>query len=388
MLKEPLSITALASISSLGEDPEAIWKAYTGMDHCLREISLGNQRVWASTLPVAIKEKLAALRGDPKYRALDDSVFFALYTARMAVARAGWGMGSSFGVNIGSSRGATGLFERHHQDFLATGKAAALASPSTTLGNISSWVAQDLGSKGPEISHSITCSTALHALLNAAAWIQSGFCDRFLAGGSEAPLTPFTIAQMQALKVYARGGGPYPCRALDLDKKSNGMVLGEAAGLACLERGVRPGALALLLGVGYATEPLEHAVSLSEEGICLQESMKMALGEGDFGEVDAVVMHAPGTIRGDLSEYRAIQKVFGKRLPFLTTNKWKVGHSFGASGLLSLEMAVLMLQRQRPIPTPFHGPLPPQGTIRKVLVNAVGFGGNAVSLLVGIPPGG
>ena len=388
MLKEPLSITALASISSLGENSEEVWNSYVRGQHCLSEIPMGDQKVWASPLPVSIKEKVATLRLEPKYRALDDSVLFALYTARMAVELAGWGKGTSFGINIGSSRGATSLFEKYHQDFLATGKAGTQASPSTTLGNISSWVAQDLGSRGPEISHSITCSTALHAILNAAAWIQAGFCDRFLAGGSEAPLTPFTIAQMQALKVYARGRGPYPCQALDLDKKSNGMVLGEAAGLACMERGARSGALALVLGIGYATEPLEHSVSLSDSGLCLQASMKMAIGDGDPGEVDAVVMHAPGTVKGDLSEYRAIQKIFGERLPFLTTNKWKVGHSFGASGLLSLEMAVLMLQHQQPIYTPFYGPLAAVGPIGKVLVNAVGFGGNAVSVLLGLPPKG
>lgn len=384
MLKHPLSITALASISSLGEDGQ-VWESYRGMRHCLSEISLGDQRVWASPLPSGLKEKIAALRSDPKYRFLDDSVLFALYVARKAIARAQWGEGTPFGINIGSSRGATTLFEKHHREFLEQGKASTQASPSTTLGNISSWVAQDLGSKGPEISHSITCSTALHAILNAAAWIQAGFCDRFLAGGSEAPLTPFTIAQMQALKVYAKGPGPFPCRALDLGKKSNGMVLGEAAGLACVERGARDNALALLLGIGYATEPLEHAVSLSDQGGCLQDAMHMALAGTDPQGVDAVVMHAPGTRRGDLSEYRAVQKVFGVRLPFLTTNKWQMGHSFGASGLLSLEMAVLMLQHQRPLPTPFHqGPLDPR-PIRRILVNAVGFGGNAVSVLLGHP---
>jgi 3-oxoacyl-(acyl-carrier-protein) synthase len=61
--------------------------------------------------------------------------------------------------------GATDLFENTIRVF-KTGKAQTLASPTTTLGNISSWVAHDLQSSGPEISHSITCSTALHAVLN------------------------------------------------------------------------------------------------------------------------------------------------------------------------------------------------------------------------------
>lgn len=387
-MKEPLSITALSSISALGEGGDRVWEAYCTTGHFLKEVPMGGGRVWAAPLPTELREEIAGLRSDPRYRSLDDSVLFALYVGRRALATAGWGQGSGFGINMGSSRGATALFERHYGEFLAQGRTSTLASPTTTLGNISSWLAQDLGSRGPEISHSITCSTALHALLNAVAWIQGGLSDRFMAGGSEAPLTPFTIAQMQALKVYAKGKGPYPCRALDLDKEDNGMVLGEAAALACIEKGKKDHALAFLTGIGFATEALEHPVSLSANGQCLGDAMHMALAGRDPGSVDAVVLHAPGTIKGDLAEYRAVEGVFGKELPFLTTNKWKLGHSFGASGMLSVELAVLMLQRQQYIPTPFHRGKLPSGPLARVLVNAVGFGGNAVSVLLEHPKGG
>ncbi|RIV70736.1 beta-ketoacyl synthase N-terminal-like domain-containing protein [Flagellimonas aequoris] len=383
MLKEPISITALSSISALGETQDEVWHSYNQNEHFFSEANIGEQKVWVSQLPESIKLKIEDLRqSDTKYRHLDDTVLFAIYAARKAVAHTGWAEGSQFGINIGSSRGATSLFEKYHKAFLDEGKSSTLSSPTTTLGNISSWVAHDLKSKGPEISHSITCSTALHAVLNAVAWIQSGMTDKFLVGGSEAPLTPFTIAQMQALKVYSREKSDYPCLAMDLDKNRNTMVLGEAAGLACLEKGNKSNALAVIEGIGYATEPLEHSVSISTDAQCFQDSMQMALGTLDPSQVDAVVMHAPGTIKGDESEFNAIQKVFCNKIPFLTTNKWKVGHTFGASGLLSLEMAVLMLNHQRPIPIPFvtYEALPK--TIEKVMVNAVGFGGNAVSILL------
>jgi 3-oxoacyl-(acyl-carrier-protein) synthase len=67
---------------------------------------------------------------------------------------------------------------------------------------------------------------------------------------------------------------------------------------------------------------------------------------------------------------------------FLTTNKWKVGHTFGTSGLLSLELAVLMLQNKKVIEVPFAEKQILPKKITKILVNAVGFGGNAVSVLV------
>ena len=78
-----------------------------------------------------------------------------------------------------------------------------LVSPTTTLGNISSWVAYDLGVKGATLSHSITCSTACTGL-NACAWLKGGMAKRFLVGGSEAPLTDFTVAQMRSLGIYSK----------------------------------------------------------------------------------------------------------------------------------------------------------------------------------------
>ena len=93
-------------------------------------------------------------------------------------------------------------------------------------------------------------------------------------------------------------------------------------------------------------------------------------------------MHAPGTIKGDLTEYRAIEKVFGSKLPLLTSNKWKIGHTFGASGILSLELAILMLQHNQFVGVPFAKKQEQTQAIKKVLVNAVGFGGNAVSVLL------
>ena len=93
-------------------------------------------------------------------------------------------------------------------------------------------------------------------------------------------------------------------------------------------------------------------------------------------------MHAPGTLKGDRSEYVAIETIFGEHKPFLTTNKWKLGHTFGASGLLSVELAILMLQHQKVIAVPFAAPQKNPKQLKTILVNAVGFGGNAVSVLL------
>ena len=384
-MSKTISITALASISPLGNDPKTIWENYQNSNHCFTKHFLDYKNTLVAKLDEDSNAIVDALKqSDIKYKSLDKSVLYAMAASRKAIENAGWTSNDVFGINIGSSRGATDLFEKHFQEYLETGKAQTLASPTTTLGNISSWVAHDLQSTGPEISHSITCSTALHALLNGVAWLRAGMIDKFLVGGSEAPLTDFTIGQMRALKIYSNSDDAFPNRAFDLEKKQNTMILGEGAAVCCLEIGRKENALAYVEGFGYATEILEHNISISAEATCFQKSMKMALQNTDLSEVDAIVMHAPGTRAGDLTEYKAIQKVFGSDLPMLTTNKWKIGHTFGASGMLSIELAILMMQHQEFIGVPFAEVQKPRKQIRKVLVNSVGFGGNAVSVLLSL----
>ncbi|HET7361824.1 MAG TPA: beta-ketoacyl synthase N-terminal-like domain-containing protein [Salinimicrobium sp.] len=395
----PISISSIASISALGTTSEEVWKSYKNRKALFSEKEINGSKVPVSEISRAGKAEIEILRNSNRfYKNLDDSVLFAIFAARKMVEISPsfeggrWEAGKA-GINIGSSRGATQLFEKHHQLFLETGKAETLASPTTTLGNISSWVAQDLGVSGPVLSHSITCSTALHSFLNGSAWLNSGMSDTFLVGGSETPLTNFTIAQMQSLKLLKSPPNGkmftenhYPCESLKFNKKANSMILGEAAGMACLEIG-NPAALANITGMGYATEKLTHNISISADAECFQKSMKMALESANLKSVDAVVMHAPGTIKGDLAELNAIKKTFPTpkgqkgRLPALTSNKWLIGHSFGASGIMSMEMAVLMLQHQEFIGNPFYSECIPD-KINSVMVNAVGFGGNAVSLVI------
>lgn len=384
--KEKISITGVASVSSIGTESEEIWQNYLQNKHFLELKEIGNEKSWLGALSVIDKQKILKLQKEnTRYNSLDFSVMMAIWVSRKAVEQANWQTTHDFGINIGSSRGATDLFEKHHQFFIENNYAQTLSSPTTTLGNISSWVMQDLLSSGPEISHSITCSTALHALLNGVAWIQSGMAQRFLVGGSEAPLTAFTLAQMNAMKIMANSDEEeFPCRALDMNKTKNTMVLGEGAAVICLERGIQKNALAYIEGVGYGSETLIHSVSISEEAICFQKSMQMALGQMNPEDIDVIVMHAPGTLKGDASEMKAIEKVFGNHQPLLTSNKWKTGHTFGASGMLSVHFALMMLEQQKFIATPFNPIENPSRQIKKIMVNAVGFGGNAVSVVLGI----
>ena len=385
MLKDRLFITSFASISALGNSSEQVWQSYLQQKHFFSTVNYLDEPTYVSRLNQESKNLIESLKNEQsRYQDLDLSVLYAIFSARETFRKSKTET-KDFGINIGSSRGATFLFEKYHDQYLKEGKTSTLASPTTTLGNISSWVLQDLESEGPEISHSITCSTALHGLLNATAWLQSDMAEAFLIGGSEAPLTPFTIAQMKAVKLYANFDEKekWPNRSLEIDKPRNTMILGEAASTFFVEKNADR-ALAEILGLGYASEKLTHNISLSKDAVCIQKSMQMALKQAKLDHVDAVVTHAPGTRKGDWAELNAIKAVFGDRLPLITSNKFKIGHTFGASGGMSLEMALLMLAHHQFIENPFFkNEAEKPKTLKTIMVNAVGFGGNAVSVIVG-----
>lgn len=380
-MKHPISVLKMASISAAGHTQDEIWNAYTSGKSRLFKTKIGNTEIPAGLLGDGSQSIIDALHNENEtYKNLDESVIYAIHTARQLLT--GNINEKTIGINFGSSRGATKSMEHHHAHFIEHDHCHSLSSPSTTLGNISSWVAHDLGIDGPTISHSITCSTALHSLLNGVAWLQSDMVDRFIVGGSESAITPFTVAQMLALRIYSSETSPYACLTLDMTKKKNTMVLGDAASAMLLAKGENSNAIAKITGMGYATEALTHNVSISTDAKCFQKSMAMCLKNNDIKTVDAIVTHAPGTIKGDKAEINAIKNIFGTQIPALTSNKWCIGHTFGASGLMSLEFAIMMILYQKFVAVPYLKSKNKPRQLNNIMVNAVGFGGNAVSILI------
>lgn len=373
-LKQKIAITGKGSISPFGVEQAEVLANIFSKKTFIKKIE-GDFVAPIDKENQFIIEELK--KSNKHFARIDKTVLFAILASRQAIKQAGWQ--HNFGVNIGSSRGATNLFEENFSFFKETGKAKPLSSPTTTLGNISSWVSQDLGANGLAFSHSITCSSAGHAFLNGIAWIQAGLMEKMLVGGSESPLTKFTIEQMKALKVYAQEENNYPCRPLDFNKQSNTMCLGEGASVFCLEKQSK-NALAYIEGIGFASEKIEHATAISNEAEAIQKSMEMALDKRD--KVDLIIVHAPGTLAGDESEMNAIKKVFGENHPLVISNKWQIGHTFGASMGFSVELAIEILNQQKIPQIPYLPETKIPTRINKILINSIGFGGNAVSLLI------
>ena len=116
----------------------------------------------------------------------------------------------------------------------------------------------------------------------------------------------------------------------------NSMCLGEGSSVFALEKDKGQQRLAKIIGIGYATENITHSTSISENGESLQKSILMASNNIDLSSIDAIVMHAPGTIKGDQSELNAINEVFKNYKPQLISTKFQTGHTLGALSLIHI----------------------------------------------------
>ena len=390
--KQYICIKGLGSISPLGSTPEEVTNNYNLANSLISPRTFNENQVPVASLSLSDEEKIIKLKQENRYyKTVDRTVLLSLVAARQAVEQAGWQQEKEMAINMGSSRGATGLFEHFHDEFRSNPKhLSSQASPSTTLGNISSWVANDLETNGPVISHSITCSTAVQAMANGFAWLKSGMAKRFLAGGSEAPLTPFTLAQMQAIGIYSTNQvNNYWCRPVNAEKQ-NTFVLGEGAAVFALElvseQNLSQDSV-ILESIEFGFEKIVSRTGISPEGLNFQKAIREALNNLPAADraIDIIVLHAPGTVAGDHAELNAVKAVFGSQVPVVTSNKMLIGHTLGASAALSLEYAIWILNHQSLLP--FNYPVfikPPDKPkkIRRLLLLSAGFGGNASALVV------
>ncbi len=383
----------MGSISPLGSSEEEVRQNLFSPHTFIQKNNRGN---WVGGLNKDSKEKIKQLiKQNSKFKLLDRSVLLAIYASTQAWnTRKDLGQvkNLSAGVNIGSSRGATDIFEDKHKSYLQhPGELpASHTSPTTTLGAVSSWVGKELNINGPAFSHSVTCSTSLYAIGNAMAWVKAGFSDLFIAGGAEAPLTPFTIDQMKALKIYSDLDQEYPSLPLGT-KNKNTMVLGEGAAsfvIESQESAIKSGLenWVNIDGIGFANEKMDSPTSISKDGVALSKSMKIALGQDKSDvEVDLIITHAPGTKKGDDAELKAIESVFGNRRPNIISTKWKTGHLLGASSALAIEQAIHMLKAREYPSLPYPNGIKNEiETVNKIMINSIGFGGNSASIILSL----
>jgi 3-oxoacyl-(acyl-carrier-protein) synthase len=337
-------------------------------------------------------------------RVWDRATLLGVLAAKKAFANSDWYTDrTSIGVVIGSSRGAAGTYEEAILRYQQDGVLPVATSPITTMGAFSSAVAEDLGLYGEIVDCSMTCSSGLVAIRNAIAGMLAGFYRRAICGGAECALTSFTIAQMLPLRVLAKYDGAtdsVPCRPLQAIEgaERNQMCLGEGAAVFGLEMAdsIHKDDICIL-GMGMGREGLVSHSGVSPDGEAFYIAISKALREAEqkYGilkrQISCVLPHAPGTIKGDQAELIALGRVFGDKLPPLYSTKWLTGHTFGAAGTLSIDLAMHLLRGGDVMPTPYDSLLANgrlvncRGGRECALVVGAGFGGSVLAFVIGKP---
>ena len=294
------------------------------------------------------------------------------------------------GVFIGTSTSGalqTELAYRHRDPI--TG---ALPADFSYLGtqnamSVAEFTRRFLSLDGPVMSISTACSSSAKVFASAYRHIKAGFCDAAVVGGVDS-LCFSTLYGFSSLGLVSHR----PCRPWDAER--DGMNIGEGAGFALLEKKDGGVAGVALLGYGESSDAY-HMSSPHPEGAGAAAAMKSALAMAGVtpDAIDYINLHGTGTRANDVSEDRAVMKVFGGGTPCSATKGW-TGHTLGAAGITEILFALGSIERgfipgtlnsERLDPALSAGVLLRSRTapVKCVLSNSFGFGGSNCSLVLG-----
>jgi 3-oxoacyl-(acyl-carrier-protein) synthase len=261
-------------------------------------------------------------------------------------------------------------------------------------------VAMHLGLTGPNECTVTACAAGAHALARAVDLIRDGRADVCLAGGTEAAVTPLTLAGFCAARALSTRNEDPEGASRPFDRGRDGFVVGEAAVLLVLEdldsasvRGAR--IYAEFAGYGLSADA-HHETAPEPEGSGAAAAMSAALADSNLAPeaVGYVNAHGTSTRLGDAAETRAIKGVFGEHASELAVSSTKsvTGHLIGAAGAAEAAATALALHRGILPPTiNYEEPDPEcdldyvprearEARIQSALSNSFGFGGQNACL--------
>jgi 3-oxoacyl-[acyl-carrier-protein] synthase II len=253
------------------------------------------------------------------------------------------------------------------------------------------------GFTGPNLAVATACSTGAHAIGEGARYIRDGMADVVVAGGTEACITPVTMAAFARMGALSRN--PDPAKASrPFDDDRDGFVMGEGAAFLVLEpyeRAAARGARILGEVAGYGlTCDAHHITAPVEDGAGAAAAMEMALADAGLepSAIGHVNAHGTSTPHNDSAEAAAIAKVFGPGAVPVTSGKGVTGHLIGAAGAVEAVGALLSVDRETVPPTANHQhtDLPvdvvagePRGIGRAPTIStSFAFGGHNVALVL------
>jgi 3-oxoacyl-[acyl-carrier-protein] synthase II len=310
----------------------------------------------------------------------------------------------TFGVIIGSGIGGIATFEEQHGRFVDKGpsRVSPFFVPMFIADIAAGLVSIRYGAKGPNYATVSACASGAHAVGNAYRSIAAGESDVMITGGTEASVTPMTVAGFAAMNALSERNDSPSTASRPFDATRDGFVLGEGAGVLILEelehaRARGAPIIAEVVGFGQTADAY-HITAPATGGEGAVRAMRAALRNAgaEPGEVSYINAHGTSTPANDMNETAAIKATFGEHARSLVVGSTKsmTGHTLGAAGGVEAVVTALVCR---------HGVIPPtinysepdpacdldyatdgpvEGPVRLALSNSFGFGGHNVSLAI------
>ncbi|OGR97189.1 MAG: hypothetical protein A2902_03645 [Elusimicrobia bacterium RIFCSPLOWO2_01_FULL_64_13] len=326
-------VTGIGLVTPLADDREGTW----------RMVREGGTLLFSGTDPVLGPELSPYVRPSPFHHSngLHPVYPIALRAAREALRDAGL-------EPLDVPEGRMGCSVSVSKPVFPAGLSAP-ASPES----VHAFIARELGFSGPALNLVAACATGIHSVLLASRWLKEGLCDAALAGSAESSMHPLLVAGFRNMGVLSLFPRPF-------DRRRDGFILGEGAGVLVLER--RSGALSrgakvrAVLASAAVGSDCSHPTRFFPDGMSVARVISRALARAEIapGDVGYVNLHGTGTAANDLMETRAVKAAFGKKSYDISCSSTKpaTGHLLGAAGSVELGLACLALRDGWVPPTP------------------------------------
>jgi 3-oxoacyl-[acyl-carrier-protein] synthase II len=403
-------VTGVGLVSPLGVGTEATWEGLIAGRSGIGPITRFDATGFSVRIAGEVKGFYPGLVMEPKEsRKYDTFVHYGLAATDMALEASGLKITAEnaprVGVVIGSGIGGLPSICENYSTLLEKGprRVSPFFIPGSIVNMTAGLVSIRTGAKGPNCATCTACSTGAHAIGDAYLYIKHGYCDAAMCGGTEAVVSPLTIAGFANMKALSTRNDQPEKASRPWDRERDGFVLGEGAGILVLEElefAKRRGANVIceMLGFGMSGDAY-HITAPSEDGEGPARVMASAIEDAGLKpeDVDYINAHGTSTPHGDRVETIAIKKVFGEhayRLAISST-KSSVGHLLGAAGGLETGVTALTVARNV-IPPTLNLDNPDEGfdldftphrsvqrEVKVAVSNSFGFGGTNACIVLG-----
>ncbi len=408
-MKKRVVITGLGVVSPVGNTVEEFWEALKNGKSGAGKISRFDVSNYTTQIAAEVKEFEPLNYIDKKEaRRMDLSEQYSLATAFQVMQDAKLDSNSydpeKAGTIIGSGIGGIETLEKQYSIYLkdGPGRVSPFFVPMMIIDMSAGLVSIKYNLKGPNYATVSACASGANAIGDAFKIIQRGDAEVMIAGGSEASITPLSLAGFCSARALSTRNEEPEKASRPFDKLRDGFVMGEGSGmivLESLEHAQRRGAkiYAEMIGVGMSADAY-HITAPAPGGEGAARAMKLALQDAELEpeDVDYINTHGTSTDLGDISETQAIKNVFGERAYKIPANSTKsmIGHLLGAAGaveliavLKSMEKGVLHPTINQEVPDPecdldYVANQSREARIRVALSNSFGFGGHNITLIV------